>query len=241
LLVVFAQIAFERGQHQLHAGTVFVNFGHPFGRDVFERVSVVDLQGIRRSVIRSKGGESTLKQSIITCVSSYESARRRSNSSWPAVSHRDSSMWTLSTKMSCLSAMYAYLGECISYHERNSLNDTSISILSRKQSQERVLTKHRRFTTQEKTPRLTQNPARNTIHKLTKPSGKTCIVSISIYRYTPRTNSRTHPLVNTFKAEVFPQAPSPLPRISRIHNNKAKRKKSSQQNHLPLDDLLAPA
>jgi hypothetical protein len=42
----------------------------------------------------------TLKQSIMTCVSSYESARSRSNSSWPAVSHNDSSMCTLSTNMS---------------------------------------------------------------------------------------------------------------------------------------------
>ena len=42
----------------------------------------------------------TLKQSMITWVSSYESARNRSNSSWPAVSQSDSSMCTLSTKRS---------------------------------------------------------------------------------------------------------------------------------------------
>lgn len=42
----------------------------------------------------------TLKQSMITWVSSYESARNRSNSSCPAVSQSDSSMCTLSTKRS---------------------------------------------------------------------------------------------------------------------------------------------
>lgn len=42
----------------------------------------------------------TLKQSIMTWVSSYESARKRSNSSCPAVSHSDNSICVLSTKMS---------------------------------------------------------------------------------------------------------------------------------------------
>jgi len=42
----------------------------------------------------------TLKQSMSTCVSSYDSARNRSNSSWPAVSHSESSTCILSTKIS---------------------------------------------------------------------------------------------------------------------------------------------
>ncbi|KAI7224044.1 hypothetical protein KC333_g163 [Hortaea werneckii] len=52
------------------------------------------------STFSSESGLSTLKQSMIAWVSSYDKERRRSNSSCPAVSQSESSTWVLSIKMS---------------------------------------------------------------------------------------------------------------------------------------------
>lgn len=56
----------------------------------------------------------------------------------------------------------------------------------------------------------------------------------------------TNPRVNTFKAEVLPQAPSPLqhnrqsrPTTSHCAPQAHRQPRNLQQNHLPLDNLLA--
>lgn len=42
-LLIFPQIALERGEHDLHAGAILVDFGNPLGPDVFKGVRAVDL------------------------------------------------------------------------------------------------------------------------------------------------------------------------------------------------------
>ena len=69
-------------------------------------------------------GVRTLKQSMIACVLSYESDRRRSNSSCPAVSHKLSSTWVLSMKISVWSVRTEYAigaGWGRDYHVHSSL------------------------------------------------------------------------------------------------------------------------
>lgn len=87
LVRLLAQVAFQRHQHELHAGAVLRDLADPFRFYVFERLGRVDLEGGSEGLGEGKavgeegrkGGETrggkgrarlTLKQSIIACVSS---------------------------------------------------------------------------------------------------------------------------------------------------------------------------
>lgn len=144
----------------------------------------------------------------------------------------------LACQLFCLS-----IGECISYREHNSLKDTSISIHSVSRDLRLRISTHQtlsvRYTT-EKTPRLTKPASPQTARQLTKPSGKTCIANISTHIPLEPIAGNSPPGKHVqSRGLAASTVPSVFQPISRSQNNKTS--KSSQQNHLPLDDLLAPA
>ena len=129
-----SEIALQCTKNDFDARAMFIDFGQPFRRHVFEGTSVIDLiesacdsttsflccsassysitcdklldplcfamRCQHQHLLSSPFNRLTLKHSIIACVSSYDNDLNLSNSSCPAVSHNDNSIWILSTKIS---------------------------------------------------------------------------------------------------------------------------------------------
>lgn len=68
--LVLPQITLEGSEHQFDAGAVLRDLFYPFARHVLERIATVNLVGVNLWSRPRGAGILTLKQSIITCVSS---------------------------------------------------------------------------------------------------------------------------------------------------------------------------